>query len=284
MLSDGIRQSLLCVGRRVRKFIGESAYQRLLRARTAQWLLRAAGLIQLPSPHLSAFDIAQLHYREVEAALSLAVLWVYDSSIEGDIVEFGTATGFSSQVIARAMVVAQKSLPKKRLHLFDSFEGFPEATSQVDRDSHEYRTGAWYAGLMKRLTKEQLFEACAGIIGTQSIAIHAGWFADTVPLLHAGQKFAFVHFDGDLYQSTIDAIGGLLRAGAIANGAVICFDDWNCGQADPNFGERRAWSELVADYQIQYSDWRAYSTMGRSFFIHNYRRTTISAAASTAAS
>ena len=273
MVSDTIRQSILLLGRTFRRLIGEGMYQRLLRMNGAQWFLRTGGFTQLPSRRLSNFDISQLHYREVEEALSIAVLWVYDSSIEGDIVEFGTATGFSSRVIAHAMAVAQTSLPRRKLHLFDSFEGFPEATSQVDRDSHEYRSGVWYAGLMKRLTKEQLFDACANVVGPESIVIHAGWFADTVPLLPAGQKFGFVHFDGDLYQSTIDAIGGLLKAGAIANGAVICFDDWNCGQADPNFGERRAWSELVERYKIQCSDWRAYSTMGRSFFIHNYRRT-----------
>jgi O-methyltransferase len=277
MIGEHIKQSTLRVGRTIRKLIGESTYQRLLRTRGTQWLLRAGGFNQEPSRRLSSFDISQLHYREVEDALSIAILWVYDSNIEGDIVEFGIGTGFSSQVIARAMAVAQTSLPRRNLHLFDSFEGFPEATSQIDRDSYEYRSGMWYAGLMKRLTKRQLFDACANIISSESIIIHPGWFADTVPKLPAGQKFGFVHFDGDLYQSTIDAIGGLLEAGAIANGAVICFDDWNCGQADPNFGERRAWSELIERYQIQCSDWRAYGTMGRSFFVHNYRKPATSA-------
>jgi O-methyltransferase len=272
MVSESIKQSILRAGRTIRKLIGERTYRRILLTGSAQRFLRVGGFTPLPSRPLSKFDISQLHYREVEEALSIAILWIYDSGIEGDIVEFGTATGFSSQVIARAMAVAQALLPRRKLHLFDSFEGLPAATSQIDRDSYEYRSGMWYAGLMKRLTKQQLFNACAKIIGPESIVIHAGWFADTVPQLPASQKFGLIHFDGDLYQSTIDAIGGLLKAGAIADGAVICFDDWNCGQADPNFGERRAWSELIERYQIQCSDWRAYSTMGRSFFIHNYRR------------
>jgi O-methyltransferase len=269
MVSDRIRQSIHRAGRGIRGAIGEGAYQRLLRTNAAQWFLQAAGFTQLP--HLSPLDIAHLSYREVEQALSIAVLWVYDSAIEGDIVEFGTATGLSAQVIARAMAVAGKSRPRKKLHLFDSFSGLPEATSAVDRDSYEYRSGVWYAGLMKVLTEDQLSEACAKIIGPESVVIHPGWFADTVPRLQPSQKFSFIHFDGDLYQSTIDAIGGLLQVGAIANGAVICFDDWNCGQADPNYGERRAWSELTARYQIQWGDWRAYGTMGRSFFIHDYQ-------------
>ena len=278
MISESIKRSTLRVGRTIRTLIGERTYQRLLRTSSTQWFLRTGGFTGLPSRRLSSYDITQLHYREVEEALSIAILWVYDSQIEGDIVEFGIGTGFSSQVIARAMAVAQTSLPPRKLHLFDSFEGLPAATSQVDRDSYEYRSGMWHAGLMKVLTPQQLSDACENIIGGDSIVIHAGWFADTVPQIPAGQKFGFIHFDGDLYQSTIDAIGGLLEAGAIANGAVICFDDWNCGQADPNFGERRAWSELIERYQIQCSDWRAYSTMGRSFFIHNYRRPVTDAA------
>jgi O-methyltransferase len=272
VISDYLRRSIFRAGRAFRGVVGEGLYQRLLRRRFTQWFLRAGGLSPSLSPRLSHFDISALHHREVETALSLGILWVYDSHIDGDIVEFGTATGFSSQVISRAMSVAQTALPRKKLHLFDSFEGFPEAISQVDRDSFEYRTGVWYAGLMKKLTQDQLFEACAKIIGPESIVIHAGWFADTVPRLPPGQKFSLIHFDGDLYQSTIDAIGGLLQAGAISNGAVIFFDDWNCGQADPSFGERRAWRELIDRYQIKCSDWRAYSTMGRSFFIHDYQR------------
>ena len=189
-------------------------------------------------------------------------------------------SGTTATAIARAMVVAERSRQRKALHLFDSFVGLPEATSEVDKNSFEIRAGIWLPGTCRVLNKEELFQSCSGIIEPERVVIHDGWFADTVPLIAADQKFSFIHFDGDLYQSTIDAIGNLLQRGAISNGAVICFDDWNCGQADPNSGERRAWRDLAERYAIVYSDWRAYSTMGRSFFIHDYRRsnTPISAA------
>ena len=37
-------------------------------------------------------------------------------------------------------------------------------------------------------------------------------------------------------------------------------------------GERRAWKDLTDKYQVVFSDWRAYGTMGKSFFIHDYQR------------
>jgi O-methyltransferase len=220
----------------------------------------------------TTLDILNLHIREVSVSLALGVTYAYNSCIDGDVVEFGTASGTTAFVLARAMVAAEMSRPKKQLHLFDSFAGLPEATSPVDRQSFEVRSGMWKPGGCKVLSKSALLKLCSGAIESSRIVIHAGWFADTVSQLDPKQRFCFVHFDGDMYQSTIDAIGGLLKRGALSNGAIICFDDWNCGQANPDFGERRAWRELVEEFDINFSDWRSYSTMGRGFFIHDYRR------------
>jgi O-methyltransferase len=221
----------------------------------------------------SAEEIRALHGREVTATLSLAIQYSYNAFIDGDIVEFGTASGVSARVIAAAMRAAEIARPRKKLHLFDSFVGLPAAESDVDKNSFEVKAGIWSPGTCRLLSKQELFEFCSAILDPTHVVMHEGWFADTVSSLPREQKFAFVHFDGDLYQSTIDAIGGLLQLGAISNGAIICFDDWNCCQADPNFGERKAWTDLSLKYDIVSSDWRSYSTMGRAFFIHDYRRT-----------
>jgi len=246
-----------------RRILGEQNYAQL-RDTAIQLLQRRQDL--------TVEDVLQLHGREVVVALSIGVQYAYNTFIEGDIVEFGTATGATARAIARAMLAAETARPKKQLHLFDSFIGLPEATSEVDKASYEVRTGIWAPGTCRLLSKDQLFDCCSQIIGPERVIMHEGWFSDTVVKLSPSQKFSFVHFDGDLYQSTIDAIGGLLKLGAISNGAIICFDDWNCSQADPNVGERRAWRELVEQYQIEFSDFRSYSTMGRGFFIHQYRR------------
>jgi O-methyltransferase len=217
-------------------------------------------------------DILELHIREVSVTLALGLTYAYNSFIEGDIVEFGTASGTTALLLARAMIAAELTRPKKTLHLFDSFTGLPDATSSVDRESYEVRAGIWTPGSCKVLSKDQLVKLCGTVMEPSRIVVHPGWFSDTVTKLDPAQKFCFIHFDGDMYQSTVDAIGGLLKMGAISNGAIICFDDWNCSQANPNHGERRAWRELVEEFDVEFSDWRAYSTMGRAFFIHDYRR------------
>jgi O-methyltransferase len=213
-----------------------------------------------------------IHNRDVVVALSLGLQYAYNSYIEGDIAELGTDTGFTARAIAAAMVQREQTHPQRQLHLFDSFKGLPPATSPVDLGSHEIRTERWVPGLCRTLSKEQLIKMCSRMIPSNRITIHDGWFADTVPQLPPDQRFAFIHFDGDLYQSTIDAFRPLLARGHVSKGAVICFDDWNSSQAEPDRGERKAWAELCEDYKITYSDWGCYSSMGQRFIVHDYER------------
>jgi O-methyltransferase len=236
------------------------------------WKAGTAGNVARHAWPRTIHDILLLHIREVSETLSLGLQYAYNSFIEGDVVEFGTASGTTALLLARTMVAAEMTRPKKQLHLFDSFAGLPKAQSAVDQDSFEVRSGIWTPGSCMVLAKEDLQRLIQTVIEPNRLIIHTGWFSETVPLLKPDQKFCFIHFDGDMYQSTIDAIGGLLRKNAISKGSLICFDDWNCGQASPRHGERRAWSELVKEFEIEFSDWRAYSTMGCGFFIHNYRR------------
>jgi O-methyltransferase len=267
-------QALRYVHDAARNVLGERVYRKLVSSVLSNGFVRKIALAEHTARDVgpSKYELLRLYEQEVATTLSLGVQYCYGTFIEGDIVEFGTASGFSARVIARAMVAAERNREGKRLHLFDSFVGLPEATSEVDKNSFEVREGIWNPGTCRLLSKDELFQSCARIIPADRIAMHEGWFSDTVARLPSDQRFAFIHFDGDLYQSTIDAIGGLLQRGAISKGAVICFDDWNCGQADPNFGERKAWRDLTDKYRIEFSDWRAYGTMGKAFFIHDYQK------------
>jgi hypothetical protein len=77
-----------------------------------------------------------------------------------------------------------------------------------------------------------------------------------------------VHIDCDLYESTIDVLDYLLAHHHLADGCAIFFDDWNCSNASPAFGERRAWNEMVEKYQIRFSDCGDYSIYGHKFLVH----------------
>jgi O-methyltransferase len=258
----------------VRNVLGERAYGKLVQHTLKSNAVRKLALAEFVARDIGpkGVELVRLFEEDRAIALSLGVQYTYDTYVEGDIVEFGTATGLTARVIARAMVAGERDRPTKRLHLFDSFVGLPEPTLEIDKNSFEIQTGVWKAGFPRLLSKEELFQSCSRIIPAERIVMHDGWFKDTVPRLAREQRFALIHFDADLYESTIDGIGGLFAMGAISNGALICFNGFNAGQANPNRGERAAWKDLTEKYQAVVSDWRAYGSLGKSFFVHDYRR------------
>jgi O-methyltransferase len=257
-----------------RNILGERLYWKLAGPILQTGFTRRLALAEFEARDIGpkGLDLLRLVEHDRAVALSLAVQYAYHSYVEGDLAEFGTATGVTARAIARAMLASERDRPTKRLHLFDSFAGHPEPTSDVDKNSFEVRTGVWKAGFPRLLSKDELFRSCSRILPAERIVMYEGWFKDTVAQLPPSQKFAFVHFHGDLYQSAIDSVGGLFERGAISNGAIICFSGYNTGQADPKRGEGGAWRELVGRFAVAASDWRAYGSLGQSFLIHDYRK------------
>ena len=210
---------------------------------------------------------------EIAKAISLSVAYTNSAAVVGDIAEFGTMGGFTARTIATAMVFdprRQPTAPLRRLRLFDSFEGLPEITSDVDKMSPHVLSGSWSKGGCKVLAASELRAQVGGVLSAKRFEIHEGWFADTVKALPPETRFAMIHFDGDLYQSTIDALEPCFARGFISPGAVFLFDDWNCNHADPAYGERRAWGELVDRFQIKATHCGDYSELGTKFIVHSY--------------
>lgn len=221
----------------------------------------------------------EAHRREVVKVLSFGVATAYGVEVEGDIAEFGTMTGTTAVVLAKAIVQCDASLgyaldaaglPRKELHLFDSFEGLPDATTEIDARSPHVRSGVWAPGSCVGLTKEQLFQRVAEIMEPSRIRIFEGWFRDTLPTVPQETVYALVHIDSNLYESARDVLDYLFGHKMIAEGALLLFDNWNCNRGSPEFGERRAWSESVGKYRIRYSDEGGYGLFSHRFLIHGY--------------
>jgi hypothetical protein len=207
---------------------------------------------------------------DIGTGLQRAVQYVMGAAVEGDFAEFGTASGFTSSVIARTMIELESPL-RRKLWLFDSFEGLPEATSDVDRSNPHVSAGIWGSGKCRGLTAEELHQQIGGIVDPSHIRIEKGWFAETMKKVEGGNRFAFIHVDGDLYQSAIDCLAPMFAGKLLSPGAIIVFDDWNCGRADNKMGERRAWRELTERHNAEFEDFGLYSWAGRSFILHAYR-------------
>jgi hypothetical protein len=239
-----------------------------------------AQKIQSPYLFFDEEDILLLHAKEVARTLTLSTQYLNTAHVIGDIAEFGTMGGFSARTLAAAMIYDLRRQPItdegagenpfRRLQLFDSFEGLPEITSPVDLESPHVVSGAWARGGCKVLSAPELRAMIQRVIPPHRFQIHHGWFADTVQKLPSDTRFAMIHFDGDLYQSTIDALVPCFANGFISRGAVICFDDWNVNRSIPSHGERRAWTELVERFQIEASHSGDYAATGTKFIIHSY--------------
>lgn len=231
-----------------------------------------------PLPVLAPCDLdyRNLNPLELFKALSLGVEYAFSAQVHGHFAEFGTAWGRTAEAIARAvraygpMYAGSDSAGKigeRRFMLFDSFQGFPKATFAEDLASPHVSSGVWGEGVTKALSAAELRQALTPFLPGR-IDIAEGWFKDTLRTIPAGAKFALVHVDADLYESTFQVLDHLFANDHFANGCALFFDDWSCNQADPEFGQRKAWADCVAKYQPRFSHWHDYGAMSTAFRLH----------------
>jgi hypothetical protein len=101
----------------------------------------------------------------------------------------------------------------------------------------------------------------------ERIVVHEGWFQDTLGNVK-NEKFALVHIDCDLYESTVQVLDYFFTNELFSDGCAVFFDDWNCNRASPQFGERRAWRECCRRYNVEFSDCGDYGVFGHKFIVH----------------
>ena len=213
-------------------------------------------------------------FRDIWRALSRQVHFIFQENVSGDMIEFGTYTGTTASYLAAAMADAMNrpSLfehelpPERRLHLYDSFQGLPKITSDVDI------AAGWKEGRYRDKSAAELRVVVEKYLPSHLIEIHEGWFRDTLSQIPKSQKFSLVHIDCDIYESTIEVLDYLFANQHLSDGCAIFFDDWNCGLASPDLGERRAWGEIVGKYSFRYTDCGNYSAYGNKFLIHTESR------------
>lgn len=195
--------------------------------------------------------------------------FIYASRMEGDIYEFGTYHGYTARHLAVAMTANDRS-PAARLHLFDTFSGFPELTSTVDQKSYEIQAG-WEAGGCAAApgAADRVRQMLTMLLPPERFTINVGGFADTLTPMTAHRPAALIHVDCDLYESTKIVFDRMLDFGAIQDGTVLVFDDFNCARANPEFGERRAMHEVFDDNpRFSCEPWFPYGWHGQVCIVH----------------
>ncbi|MBX9686102.1 MAG: TylF/MycF family methyltransferase [Candidatus Obscuribacterales bacterium] len=286
LLDDGVNHSHFCDLVKDHNIDYEDLGTYAVRGR--KFLIRRYNPVPARTPArdlriLSSFERTAAE-KDIRKHLILAVEYIYGADVNGDIAEFGTCEGRTAAWLADAISSCEAyygpqkqsaidaRFDPKRLYLFDSFEGLPDAVSTVDLQCPHVQTGVWGAATSKALNAPQLRSLCEKFMPGERIEIIEGWYSESMKHFAATTKFSLLHIDCDLYQSTMEVLDVLFDKELIAEGAAILFDDWNPNRASPGFGERKAWSDLLLKYEIEHSNWGSYGWGGQKFLIHSYRK------------
>jgi O-methyltransferase len=164
--------------------------------------------------------------------------------VPGDFVETGVWRG-GSAILLRAVLAALGDTDR-RVWACDSFEGLPVAEHELDVPMrfHEYPELA--VGLDAVRANFDRY----GLLDDRVVFVE-GWFRDTLPGLPVG-PIAVLRLDGDLYESTTDALTALEPK--VSPGGFVIVDDYNgieaCAAAVTDYRAAHA-----IDAPIQEVDW-----------------------------
>jgi hypothetical protein len=199
-----------------------------------------------------------------------ALQFLFANRMQGDIYEFGTLHGYTARHLAVALA-ARGVAGGPVLRLFDTFSGFPELKSAIDRTSYTYADMHWVRGgcAAQGGAPDRIARMLRTFLPAERFAINVGTFEDTLTRSAAPNPALLVHMDCDLYESAKLVLDRLVALDALQDGTVIVWDDFNCGRASPEFGERRALHETFADHpRFTCEPWFAYGWHGQVSLVH----------------
>ncbi len=180
-------------------------------------------------------------------ALIIAVRYVVDYQVPGDVVECGVWRGGSMQAVARTLL--ERGDTDRTLHLFDTFEGMPPPTKEDRR-----LNGPAASELLATRERTASVWAVAGLEDVQAgmaqtgypedhIRYHPGLVEDTVPS-EAPERIALLRLDTDWYASTRHELEQLY--GRVVPGGVLIIDDYDYWE-----GSRQATDEFLAESGVR---------------------------------
>jgi O-methyltransferase len=172
---------------------------------------------------------------------------VIERGVPGDVIETGVWRG-GACIFMRAILKAYGETGRT-VWVADSFEGVPKPDpDKYAADAVEERTEAFYKFDQLAVSEEQVRENFAryGLLDAQ-VRFLKGWFRDSLPTIPATQRFAVIRLDGDLYESTWDALTGLYPK--LSPGGYCLIDDYGgipaCRNAVEDYRSREGIREPV---------------------------------------
>ena len=213
MIIDMALDPLLDTAVAVKGILKPKSICRCMTCSSAQMRKDAASLRQcillqgLSMVGLKRLDNLEMLFNHIEAR-----------KIPGDLIECGVWRGGAS-LFMRGLLKAH-GITERTLHLVDSFDGLPKASTDADDDS-------WSVSEVLKVPLESVQGAFEryGLLDNQ-VQFHKGYFRDSLPAFRETFKgrIALLRMDGDMYESTTDILYNLVDL--MSPGACIVVDDW----------------------------------------------------------
>jgi hypothetical protein len=175
--------------------------------------------------------------------LASCVQTILDEAVPGDFIETGVWRG--GACILMKGILAANEVSDRKIYAADSFRGLPkpdEAAYPADAGdiNHQFSFLA--------VTRQQVEENFRkyGLLDSQVVFLE-GWFKDTLPGLPAKQ-LALIRLDGDMYESTMDALRNLYPR--LSPGGFCIIDDYflpGCRKAVEDYRAEHRIAEAIQE-------------------------------------
>ena len=160
--------------------------------------------------------------------LILLLRTIITKDIPGEFAEIGVYQGSTARLI-------HHYAPERRLHLFDTFEGFTDRSVAAEQDNVNYAVDSAH---FADTSLERVAAAIAA--SNDNVAFHQGYFPDSIPPGFEEQTYAFVHLDADLYEPTFQGLTFFYPR--MATNGLFVVHDYNAWP-----GARKAVDDFFAD-------------------------------------
>ena len=178
--------------------------------------------------------------------LAHCVLDVIENDVPGNFIETGVWRG-GACILMRGLSKAAGA-PERKIFVADSFEGLPPPDLEAfpaDKRDKRYTQGDYFGISLEQV--QDNFRAYDLL--DDNVVFLKGWFKNTLPKLEKKEKFAIIRLDGDMYESTIQAMEVLYPK--LSVGGYVIVDDYGaigaCKQAIEDFRARHSISEPVQE-------------------------------------
>ena len=177
---------------------------------------------------------------------------VLDEQIPGDFIETGVWRG-GACIYMRALLSVY-GIKDRRVWLADFFDGLPPpnpASYPADAKSNLYKIRLIAVALEEvknNFSKYNMLD--------EQVLFLKGWFKDTLPTAPV-ERLAILRLDGDMYESTIQALDSLYHK--LSAGGFIIIDDYilpACRKAVDDFRDRNRITDVVENIDGIGSFWR----------------------------